>query len=418
MFLKCRTLMAIAFVVLSAAIAALLSGLVDPEYSTLGSDLPSHHNGRLLCASRNPQQLGECYPKNAPAKGYDAATDRYNVGRFRSPVVDTEPQVLSEGQHWLQWKQFFWSSVSDGDWMIGVAMLNFGYNAGVVVNVFNRVSLSSYSRQIELPLILAPLFGPQWYPDGENRTSIRYGCVEMAPLFDNSFVQSCTNAKGTVRNVTISLWVYDNIETSRDRIFFNVAFEFPLISADSMNLVFPLGPRRASMVSKGGGINSRRPAAGATHSPVSFTLDSYAHEMVTPVVNYDYTRGLLRRLTIWKWLSLGAPASRFAVEGLPVHRSYGLQLSTGTYDVDGISVESTVWIDGRLYPLEVPIRFQKVDAEVPPYQSKWRVFTDDGKLNLEFTPHGRFHGDFHYIVIDGDLHHMWTGTAPVYTPHM
>ncbi|WP_437719312.1 DUF2804 domain-containing protein [Sorangium sp. So ce448] len=88
------------------------------------------------------------------------------------------------------------------------------------------------------------------------------------------------------------------------------------------------------------------------------------------IASYDYTSGLLRRRTTWRWaLALGRAESGERV---------GLNLGEGFVG----DAECAIWIDGELIPLAEG-RFT-FDAARP--LDPWRVRTADGAVDLRFVP--------------------------------
>lgn len=85
------------------------------------------------------------------------------------------------------------------------------------------------------------------------------------------------------------------------------------------------------------------------------------------VAAVDASNGLLARHTAWRWAS--------------AHRAdIGFNLQQGYFGAQ----ENALWLDGRLVPLG-PAQFD-FDAERP--LSPWHIRTEDGLLDLVFTPEG------------------------------
>jgi hypothetical protein len=85
------------------------------------------------------------------------------------------------------------------------------------------------------------------------------------------------------------------------------------------------------------------------------------------VASYDYSNGLLGRETAWRWAS--------------AHREHiGFNLQAGYFG----AAENALWIDGAIVPLgAAQFAFDEHDPMRP-----WQVRTDDGLLDLVFTPEG------------------------------
>jgi hypothetical protein len=87
---------------------------------------------------------------------------------------------------------------------------------------------------------------------------------------------------------------------------------------------------------------------------------------------FDYTNGLLARHTQWRWA--------FAMGRARSGERVGLNLVEG-FVGEG---ECALWVDDALFPLSEG-RFT-FDRDRP--NDTWRVRTDDGAVDLEFTPRG------------------------------
>lgn len=91
----------------------------------------------------------------------------------------------------------------------------------------------------------------------------------------------------------------------------------------------------------------------------------------------DSSNGLLARHTEWRWASAHRP-------GL------GFNLQSGYFGAQ----ENALWLDGQLIPLG-PAHFN-FDAEQP--LAPWHVHTEDGLLDLTFTPEGARQQDRELLV--------------------
>lgn len=95
------------------------------------------------------------------------------------------------------------------------------------------------------------------------------------------------------------------------------------------------------------------------------------------VASFDYSNGLLARETGWQW------ASAHSLD-------LGFNLQAGYFGAH----ENALWLDGRLIPLG-PARFD-YDRANP--LAPWRVHTDDGLLDLQFTPEGARREDKNLLI--------------------
>lgn len=95
------------------------------------------------------------------------------------------------------------------------------------------------------------------------------------------------------------------------------------------------------------------------------------------VASFDYSNGLLARETAWQW------ASAHSLD-------LGFNLQAGYFG----GHENALWLDGRLIPLG-PARFD-YDRANP--LAPWRVHTEDGLLDLQFTPEGARREDKNLLI--------------------
>jgi hypothetical protein len=85
------------------------------------------------------------------------------------------------------------------------------------------------------------------------------------------------------------------------------------------------------------------------------------------VASLDYSNGLLARETSWRWASAHS-------------HEYGFNLQAGYFG----DQENALWIDGELVPLGAArFVYDALDPLAP-----WRIYTEDGLLDLTFRPEG------------------------------
>lgn len=85
------------------------------------------------------------------------------------------------------------------------------------------------------------------------------------------------------------------------------------------------------------------------------------------VAALDASNGLLARDTAWRWASAHSPA-------------LGFNLQQGYFGAQ----ENALWLDGELIPLGAALFDFDADAPLSP----WQLRTEDGLLDLRFTPEG------------------------------
>ncbi len=89
--------------------------------------------------------------------------------------------------------------------------------------------------------------------------------------------------------------------------------------------------------------------------------------------HHDFSCGFMRRETFWNWACFSGMADG--------HR-LGLNLSCGVNETS--FTENCLWIDGRL----VKVNLTRFDFRQDDLMQPWQVRSDDGLVNLRFTPAG------------------------------
>ncbi len=108
----------------------------------------------------------------------------------------------------------------------------------------------------------------------------------------------------------------------------------------------------------------------------------------------DWGRGVWPYRTFWNWAS----ASGF----LPDGRSLGLNLGIGFGDLSA-ATENCFYLDGRMTKLEqLPFDYSPQDFMLP-----WRFTSNDGKLDLVFTPFFDRPSMFNLGVLSTKVHQMF-----------
>jgi hypothetical protein len=104
----------------------------------------------------------------------------------------------------------------------------------------------------------------------------------------------------------------------------------------------------------------------------SLTVRGESQPLQQALAGYDFSAGFMRRDTSWRWASVNARLN----EGV-----MGLNLAAGVNET-GCS-ENVFWIDGERHLLG-PVHFEFSRGQTQG-KSVWRVFSDNGQLELTFT---------------------------------
>ncbi|RNF12970.1 uncharacterized protein Tco025E_06386 [Trypanosoma conorhini] len=311
---------------------------------------------------------------------YDAERDGYVWGRTLRPSYALQLHPLNTVQTYTQKKEFVWVGLTAGPWFVGVVVLQFNYFAAFSVSLYNVESEESWRATSRVPLP-GPWLGGQWVPNEKGEfgpTSAGHRVEFSAPLSTHR-ARLCFAGRSVQVDATgvVAQQLPNGKSAGAQRYEVHAVATLP---EEFLGVVFPLGPRRAALVSK--------VAAAPLQSPLKLRLggtewsgDGY--------LSMDYTRGLLRRETRWHWASATAPAG------------YGFHLSEGAYDVDNKSVENTFYAGGRAVLLETRVEFHKVTAA-----AKVWTLTGDG-IQLRFRHADAHDAALHVGVVKTDLYHAW-----------
>jgi len=89
--------------------------------------------------------------------------------------------------------------------------------------------------------------------------------------------------------------------------------------------------------------------------------------------HHDFSCGYMRRETYWNWACFS---------GIANGRRLGLNLSCGVNETS--FTENCLWVDGRL----VKVNLTRFDFDRADVLRPWQVCSDDGQVDLCFTPRG------------------------------
>ncbi|UOD28693.1 DUF2804 domain-containing protein [Massilia violaceinigra] len=142
------------------------------------------------------------------------------------------------------------------------------------------------------------------------------------------------------------------------------------LGAPNAPLLLAVGPVR------GGAVHATQKSSGLALSG-SVRIGTQTYALDGGVASFDYSNGLLARETAWRWASAHSLA-------------LGFNLQAGYFGAH----ENALWLDGQLIGLgAATFDFNDNDPMAP-----WHVFTDDGLLDLYFTPEGYRREDKNLLV--------------------
>jgi Protein of unknown function (DUF2804) len=112
--------------------------------------------------------------------------------------------------------------------------------------------------------------------------------------------------------------------------------------------------------------------------PTSLSIDvngrPYDASLKRTTVFYDWSAGFFNRYTHWFWSAFSGES-----KGVRVGANFAAMVNETFYP------ENAYWINGkRIRTAQVIFDFDMND----PYRRAWRIFTEDGRVNLTFIPYG------------------------------
>ncbi len=108
--------------------------------------------------------------------------------------------------------------------------------------------------------------------------------------------------------------------------------------------------------------------------------------------HHDFSCGYMRRETFWNWACLSGMAGGHRI---------GLNLSCGVNETS--FTENCLWIDGKL----VKVNLTRFDFNQDDMMQPWRVWSDDGQVNLCFTPEGQHREQLNAIVVASNFRQLF-----------
>lgn len=262
-------------------------------------------------------------------------------GRYagRLPRFDWGPHLAERSALWRWWHHKRWHYVGIGheDFFIGVAIVDVGWTATAFAYLFDRRErrlLADWSQDglpgLQCRVGDAPLAGADaWFRGPGARLALRQA--------DGDALQLSVRVRGLRLGARLDL----------------AAMAPPLLA---------IGPIEGGL-SHATQKTSALPVSGwAEADGRRFLLDGAATAI-------DASNGLLARDTAWRWASAHAP-------GL------GFNLQQGYFGTQ----ENVLWLDGR--PIGLGAAHFDFDFDAAAPLAPWHIRTDDGLLDLVFTPEG------------------------------
>lgn len=122
-----------------------------------------------------------------------------------------------------------------------------------------------------------------------------------------------------------------------------------------------------------GWVYANKTAGLPLQGELRFHGHKYKLEALQACGHHDFSCGYMRRETFWNWACFS---------GMADGRCVGLNLSCGVNETS--HTENCLWVDGRL----VKVNLARFDFDRSRVLQPWLVHSDDGQVELSFTPQG------------------------------
>ncbi|NHZ66755.1 DUF2804 domain-containing protein [Massilia genomosp. 1] len=282
-------------------------------------------------------------PLSAAPLTVPAADGHPAFGRFAGAATRFDWALLAAPHARSRWwrrfhhKRWHYTAIATDQLFCGIAIVDVGWTNTAFAYVFERTRrevVAGFSRD-GVPGLTARLAG---HAGGHSR--FRFG----ASRIDMSASALSLRCQG---------------------LEIEAAFDAP-----GAPLLLAVGPVR------GGAVHATQKSSGLALGG-SVRVGTQAYALDGGVASFDYSNGLLARETAWRWASAHSLV-------------LGFNLQAGYFGVH----ENALWLDGRLIGLgAATFDFNEHDPMAP-----WHVFTDDGLLDLHFTPEGCRREDKNLLV--------------------
>lgn len=257
-----------------------------------------------------------------------------NISDFR-PHGEKNKAVFSGHKRWI------FLGVSNKDVIFGMAIVHLGYLANLFAYAFDRKQKKLIcERDIIVPLGLGVDFTGS---SSSGTVSFKSGAV---------FASIVINANMIKLDADLGSGFTANLVYSRVK--------------DSLNLVTRNGLKGFNYTNKEAGLS--------VQGKVKAGDNEYVTDPAAASGGFDYTFGVLQRQTFWNWASGGGTDSS--------GRKTGFNFAQGVNETG--FTENAFWVDEKMIKVDT-VDFKYDDLNM---LSAWNIKSNDGKVNLSFTPEG------------------------------
>ena len=238
---------------------------------------------------------------------------------------------------YFHYKQFQFASISTPRYVIGIAIADIRYVGSAFCYVYDMEADTLIEKSWLRPLCI----------DKQMAASPYRGKTTIA-------------AKRLIFNIEHPRW---HMKADTDFLHLDVSLE-PLRHSLPLSLCTPTGYNGWTYTQK--------------HNALTVTgnieIGGDTIDLSGALGGYDFSAGFMRRETSWRWAS---------INGKTKDGTLGLNLAAGVNETG--CHENALWLNGSRHLLgAVHFRFDRQSS-----QRKWHIFSDDGRVDLTFTPINR-----------------------------
>ena len=259
-------------------------------------------------------------------------------------------------RRWAGFNRFQYFGVIGDDLIAGCALADTRWVGLVFVYVFQPSSGKLQRQTFHLPLAAglqltcSPIAGESVFKRGKNQIAMRY-------------------ASG-VKSLSVKLAAGISMQLS-----------FSDEACQPLSL--------CSKTGRSGWVYAQKAAGVAASGVIDCEFGRFDLTAQHAYAHHDFSAGYMRRETWWNWACFSGQ--------LADGRAVGLNVSCGVNETS--YSENCYWLNGKHYPLGLAdFEFQRGNPDSP-----WRVFTPDGRLELNFTPLGAHREKLNAVVLASDF---------------
>uniref|UniRef100_A0AC34FUK4 AttH domain-containing protein n=1 Tax=Panagrolaimus sp. ES5 TaxID=591445 RepID=A0AC34FUK4_9BILA len=311
-----------------------------------------------------------------------------SFGRYTKPleILDFSSVSSSAVFNFTALKHWDFKAITTQKYFVAVAIANLNYISTAFVYVIDRSDTSqSKIYQYSSKSIFAQGIKEQSF------SSINNGCTKFYQS-SNEWIWICYDKTREAYEINGTV-----VTEKNEKISFNFKIEYSVEKHPSLALIYPVADNQPVYTHKVAGL----PSSGSLK-----VGDSEEEDLIDGLGSMDWTLGYPERVCQWKWSSLSVfaknPSNNKSV-------ALGINLSDLVYnDVNGVSMESVIWIDNNVYAVE------KLAWKLPKPENllnqKWQIFSisendnpDSPIIRLYFQPWGALEEHINAIVVQADF---------------